>query len=109
MDDPQSNLHCKEVFLMKVPLKRRLKLFPKLRRRLSSIKWTLLLITTAMFFLSAASAGCPTGGYTLSVTPNLGPSVNNAPPPPPSTSNNAPPPPPAGNPPPQPTTSVPGI
>jgi len=90
---------------MKVPLKRRLKLFPKLRRRLSSVRWTLLLITTAMFFLSAASTGCPAGGYTLSVTPNSGPSVQNAPPP----SNNPPPPPSNNPPPPQPTANVPGI
>jgi plastocyanin len=43
---------------MKLPLKRRLNLFPKLRRRLSSVQWILLLITTAMFFLSAASNAC---------------------------------------------------
>jgi hypothetical protein len=115
MYDPQSSLHCKEVSLMKVPLRRCLKLFPKLHRRLSSVRWTLLLITTAMFFLSAASTACPTGGYTLTVTPSLGPSVSNPPQPP---SNNATPPPagepptppPAGEPPiPQPTANVPGI
>jgi len=40
-------------------LKRRLKVFSKLRRRLSSIKWTSLLAATAMFFLSAAAPnGC---------------------------------------------------
>ena len=43
---------------MKESLKRRLNLFPKLRRRLSSVQWILLLITTAMFFLSAASNTC---------------------------------------------------
>ena len=57
---------------MKMPLKRHLGLFTQLHNRLSSVRWTLLLITTAMFFLSAASTGCPTGGYTLSVAPNLG-------------------------------------
>ena len=81
---------------MKVPLRRHLELFPKLHRRLSSVRWTLLLITTTMFFLSAASTGCPTGGYTLTISP-MGPSVQNNPPPVP------------GNPPPQPTTNVPGI
>ena len=44
---------------MKVFLKRRLKVFSKLRCRLSSVKWTLLLVATAMFFLSAAAPnGC---------------------------------------------------
>jgi hypothetical protein len=108
MCDPQSSLHYKEVFLMKVPLRRRLKLFPKLHRRLSSVRWTLLLITTAMFFLSAASAGCPTGGYTLMISPT-GPSVQNPQPPnnpPPSTD---PPPPSTDPPPPQPTANLPGI
>ena len=62
---------------MKVPLKRHLYVFTHLHSRLSSVRWTLLLITTAMFFLSAASTGCPTSGYTLSVAPNLGPSVSN--------------------------------
>jgi hypothetical protein len=88
---------------MKESLKRRLNLFPKLRRRLSSVRWTLLLITTAMFFLSAASTACPTGGYTLTVTPSLGPSVSN-PAPPPGTV----PEPPVIEPPPQPTANVPG-
>jgi len=43
---------------MKESLKRGLNLFPKLRRRLSSVQWILLPITTAMFFLSAASNTC---------------------------------------------------
>ncbi len=54
---------------MKKSLKRHLRVFPKLRRRLSSVRWALLLITTAMFFLSAASTGCPTGSYILSLLP----------------------------------------
>ena len=43
---------------MKESLKRRLNVFLKLRRRLASIKWILLFITTVMFFLSAASSTC---------------------------------------------------
>jgi len=38
---------------MKVSLKRRLNIFSKLRRWLASVKWVLLLIMTAMLFLSA--------------------------------------------------------
>jgi plastocyanin len=64
---------------MKVPLKRHWHLFhmfTKLRRcRLTLAQWTLLSITTAMFFLSAASTGCPTNGYGLAVVPNFGSSV----------------------------------
>ena len=56
---------------MKVPLKRRLNIFSKLRRRLASVKWALLFITTAMFFLSASSSGCG-----IEVTfPQLGPQI----------------------------------
>ncbi len=44
---------------MKVFLKRHLNVFPKLHRRLSSVKWALLLAVTAMFFMSAAAPnGC---------------------------------------------------
>src|SRR6266576_2425201 len=49
---------------MKVSLKRRLNVFPKLRRRLSSVKWTLLLVKTAMFFLCASQNNCP--GFSVS-------------------------------------------
>src|SRR5260370_9800962 len=59
---------------MKVPLKRPLNLFSKLRHRLSTIKWSLLLITTALFFLSMSQSGCD---FTVSMTP--GPSVDNPP------------------------------
>ena len=63
---------------MKISLKRHLRVLPKLRRRLSSVRWALLLITTAMFFLSAASTGCPTGSYIISLLPaSLGSLVNN--------------------------------
>jgi hypothetical protein len=62
---------------MKISLKQRLHVFPKLRRRFSSVKWALLLITTAMFFLSAASTSCPSGA--LSVVPLIGSSVNSNP------------------------------
>src|ERR1051326_6247463 len=57
---------------MKVFLKRRLNVFPKLRRRLSSVKWILLVATTAMFFLSTFSAACD--GLTVTFGP-IGPSV----------------------------------
>ncbi len=57
---------------MKVFLKRRLNVFPKLRRRLSSVKWILLVATTAMFFLSTFSSACD--GLTLTFGP-IGPSV----------------------------------
>jgi hypothetical protein len=63
---------------MKVSLKRHLRVFPKLRRRLSSVRWALLLITTAMFFLSAASTGCPTGSYIISLLPANLPINNNS-------------------------------
>lgn len=43
---------------MKESLKRRLNVFLKLHRRLASVKWILLFITTVMFFLSAASSTC---------------------------------------------------
>src|SRR2546430_15552294 len=43
---------------MKVFLKRHRNVFSKLRRRLSSAKWLLLLITTAMFFLSMYLSSC---------------------------------------------------
>ena len=59
---------------MKVSLKRRLNLFPKLRRRLSSVKWILLLVTTAMFFLSASSSGC-SFNIAFGGPPGTGPSV----------------------------------
>ncbi|HEY4032484.1 MAG TPA: hypothetical protein VGL94_00790 [Ktedonobacteraceae bacterium] len=50
---------------MKEFLKRHLKVFSKLRCRLSSVKWTLLLVATAMFFLSAAAPnGC---NFTISL------------------------------------------
>ena len=72
---------------MKESLKRRLNVFPKLRRRLSSVQWILLLITTAMFFLSAASNTCTftfgSGGITG--TPPTGPQAS-------QTSVNIPPP-----------------
>src|SRR5260370_41030271 len=59
---------------MKVSLKRRLNLFPKLRRRLSSVKWILLLVTTAMFFLSASSSGC-SFNIAFGGPPGTGPNV----------------------------------
>ncbi len=59
---------------MKVPLKRHTKGSSKLHRRLSAIKWSLLPITTAMFFLSMylSSCGCDQQGncdFSLSPTP----------------------------------------
>ncbi len=57
---------------MKVFLRRRLNVFPKLRRRLSSVKWILLVATTAMFFLSTFSSACD--GLTVTFGP-IGPSV----------------------------------
>ncbi len=65
---------------MKVPLKRPLNLFSKLRHRLSTIKWSLLLITTAMFFLSASQQGC---NWTVSMPPGgtgVGPPLGGSPP-----------------------------
>jgi plastocyanin len=84
---------------MKVPLKRPLNLFSKLRHRLSTIKWSLLLITTALFFLSMSQSGCD---FSVSMTP--GPSVDN----PPSTAPLGSPsgPPPISSPPSQPLTQV---
>ena len=61
---------------MKVPLKRHLNLFSKLRRRLSAVKWSLLLMTTAMFLISMFLSCCP--DLTISVNP-AGPTVNNPP------------------------------
>ncbi|SRR5258708_30459380 len=82
---------------MKVPLKRPLNLFSKLRHRLSTIKWSLLLITTALFFLSMSQSGCD---FTVSMTP--GPSVDN----PPAPLGNPSGPPPISSPPSQPLTQV---
>ncbi len=72
---------------MKESLKRRLNVFPKLRRRLSSVQWILLLITTAMFFLSAASNTCTFtfGNGGITGTPPTGPQAS-------QTSVNIPPP-----------------
>ena len=84
---------------MKVPLKRPLNLFSKLRHRLSTIKWSLLLITTALFFLSMSQSGCD---FTVSMTP--GPSVDN--PPPIAPLGNPSGPPPISSPPSQPLTQV---
>jgi plastocyanin len=57
------------------------RIFTKLRRRyLTSAQWTLLFVTTAMLFLSAASTGCPTSGYGLSLVPNIGSGVTGNPP-----------------------------
>lgn len=49
---------------MKVPLKRHMNMFSKLRRRLSSARWALLFITTATFFFSIylSSCGCDQQG-----------------------------------------------
>jgi plastocyanin len=62
---------------MKESLKQCLNIFLKLRRRLASIKWILLLVTTAMFFLSAASNACTFSfgaGNPTVVGPPTGPS-----------------------------------
>ena len=53
---------------MKESLKRRLNVFLKLHRRLASVKWILLFITTVMFFLSAASSTC---SFSLGVVAHL--------------------------------------
>ena len=84
---------------MKVPLKRPLNLFSKLRHRLSTIKWSLLLITTALFFISMSQSGCD---FTVSMAP--GPSVDN--PPPTAPLGNPSGPPPISSPPSQPLTQV---
>ncbi len=59
---------------MKVFLRRHLKIFSKVRRRLSSAKWVLLLITTTLFFLSMylSSCGCDQSGqcdFTFTLPP----------------------------------------